>query len=55
MRERKSLDNKVRNAQDDEKELVEMRKKTRVHNILPTIGRDAPVMRSAARNLCTSL
>ena len=32
MRERKSLDNKVRNAQDDEKELVEMRKKTRVHN-----------------------
>ena len=25
MRERKSLDNKVRNAQDDEEELVEMR------------------------------
>ena len=55
MRERKSLDNKFRNAEDDEKELVEMRKKTRVHNILATIGRDAPVMRSAARNLCTSL
>ena len=55
MRERKSLDNKVRNAQDDEKELVEMRKKTRVHNISATIGRDAPVMRSAACNLCTSL